>query len=121
MMTRVAEDKDLQQVAARLQWPAALPSPLSVNQFALNLINDSQGSPDELVLTLGHAAPPIILGTDDANAEQLLTDRSLTITPVGRFSLTLARAKDLLGIMEKAVQAWHDAEALRNVGNGDDK
>lgn len=108
----VSEDVDHQRdefVTVRVEWPVSLPAPVSVNQVLAQLMPGSDGLPEEMVVTLGHASPPRMAGSPREVRQQLEAIAGIEIVPVAHFSLTRARASELAAILADAVARWDDA------------
>lgn len=86
--------------SVRLSWDAADQLPVVVANQLLVQIDFASGVPDTAVLTVGYAAPPIVLGTVDEQKQKLELISDVPVNPLIRISLTRRRLQewsDLIG------------------------
>jgi hypothetical protein len=82
------------------------------NQFLMQI--DAAGlNPDQVVLAVGQATPPVVLGTPEHKAEQLRGVATVQVIPLARYSLTPTRLKELVEMLTKVVDAF---EQLKETG-----
>jgi hypothetical protein len=79
-----------------------------VNQFLMQLASGPDGLPDEMLLVLGHVAPPYVTGTPKEQMEQLRGIDSLTVRPVAQVAMSRLRAGELLRILQESIDRWDD-------------
>lgn len=58
---------------------------------------------DEVILTIGQAAPPVVMGTSEEVREQLKQIDKVPARVVARLSLTPLRLRQLIGILQETV------------------
>ena len=68
---------------------------LAANQFLSQVV-----ASDEVVITVGHFTPPVILGTPEQQAQQMKNVSFVQVRPIGRFGLTPARLRELITVLE---------------------
>ncbi len=61
--------------------------------------------PDEILVTLGQAAPPLVTGTLEEQELQLRATPFVPIRPLVRFSLTRHRLAEFAAVMTQALDA----------------
>lgn len=80
------------EIQVKVEWPNAWeegPSFLSANEV---LIQPDPLSPDTVLVTFGHVAPPSIIGTPDDLAQAVLARGSkVTVRPQARLSISAGR------------------------------
>ena len=59
----------------------------------------------DLVLTVGYLPPPVFLGTPDQQREAAAAVTRVTVNPIARFSIPVARARELAQLMQNMIQA----------------
>lgn len=74
----------------------------------------------EVVLTLGQATPPALLGTPEQQLEQARQLNFIPIRPIARVAMNLARLQELIGILQQTVEnhARQEQQALGGEGTG---
>ena len=73
---------------------------LAANQFVAQLSGGiSTGQPDEVLLVIGHAAPPIIIGDDVA--DRLSQIGQIEVKPLARFSISRERFAELADLLQR--------------------
>ncbi|WP_163548092.1 hypothetical protein [Candidatus Frankia nodulisporulans] len=75
---------------------------LAANQFAVQ-IDGPDGVPENIILAVGHATPPLLLGTPEENRAVAGEIKSLPVKPLARLSLSPARAKALIHVLSEMV------------------
>lgn len=86
----------------------------SANQFALgfDLPVGEEGRPDGLVLTVGRATVPLVTGTPEEIEAQAANIASIPVVTLARFSVSVARARELRDLLERVLSA-HDKQATQ--------
>jgi hypothetical protein len=57
------------------------------------------GRLEELVLTIGHAAPPIVSGNPEEQRQQLAGISEVTVQPLARYAVTRQRLAELIDLL----------------------
>jgi hypothetical protein len=83
----------------------------AINQHLVQIGQDAGGFPEELIVTLGHLTPPVLLGTPDEQRATLSALGVVAVHPVVRVSLTRARALELIGSLTMAMRQWDAAQS----------
>lgn len=92
-------DPGINQLA--VEWPIpAGPAPL-VNNFLLQGVLDADGGPGEILVRLGYTAPP---------PPGPLAAQPIQVTNVAAFTLSRARAGELLGYLNQQIDFWDQAD-----------
>ena len=87
---------------------------LSANQFITQVSAFGQsGQPDDVLLTVGHVAPPAIVGSSEEQAQQARQLEFLPIRPIARISMTRHRLQELIGILTIAAEQYDQATGTR--------
>ncbi len=96
-------------VTARLDWSGADASPAQpVNSVLV------QGVGEELILSFGHAAPPVAMATmTNEKVVDYLKENPVLVHHVARFTLPLGTARTLLEGLQKAL-GTHDAATKKS-------
>ena len=71
-------------------------------QFASSLVVQLSG-PNELVVTIGQAAPPMTTGTPEQQVEQLNRVQFIQGRPLVRLSVTPERAADFIRVLQEGL------------------
>ncbi|MEV6547628.1 hypothetical protein AB0M57_02830 [Streptomyces sp. NPDC051597] len=80
------------------------------NQFVASLgLPTSTGKADEVYLTFGHVAPPVLTGTPQAMEEQVRALGSLPVETLGRYVLSRARLQELIDVLQRAAVIFDGA------------
>jgi hypothetical protein len=91
-------------------WPDVQELPvLSANQFLSQLSPGPNGLPEEMLLTIGYAAPPVLLGTPE---EQQMTLRALGAVPVRahvRVAINRVRLQEVIQMLQTTAETWDNA------------
>jgi hypothetical protein len=97
----MAEDPD--QVSLPLAWIGVEDVPvLASNQMLIQF-----SAKDEFLLTFGHVGPPIVLGTQEQQREQLKTLTYAPVKPVARLGLTRQRVEEVIKVLTESLES-HD-------------
>jgi hypothetical protein len=86
---------------------------LAANQIVVQL-DSPGGRPEHILLTFGHAAPPIIIGSPEEQQIALSDTKTVPIKPLARFSMSPSRVRDLIRILEESV---HNFDARLEEGS----
>ena len=85
--------------------------PLQVaNQF-LAQVDVVAGEPDLLILTIGQAVAPPVLGTPEEQAAALQRAGGLNVMTLGRYTLTPRRLAELIELLQRMQSIFQDATA----------
>jgi hypothetical protein len=79
---------------------------LAVNQFVIQVAQENEQGPPSVLLTLGHVAPPIVLGTPEQQREGVAAVEQLTVRPVARFSIPADRMMELARLLQNLPEQW---------------
>jgi hypothetical protein len=79
---------------------------LAVNQFIIQVAQESVQGPPTVLLTLGYVAPPVLLGTPEQQREAAAAVERLTIRPVARFTVPGERILELSQLVQNLPQQW---------------
>lgn len=98
---------------AKLIWPEVENALVCrANQFLTQINNGVDGKPEDIILTLGHVTPPVILGTDEEQREMAAAIGAVSVKTLSRVSLSLGQAENLAKLLHQAV------ETSRSLGGG---
>lgn len=100
-------EADRRGVDLNVQWPKVVPSAQIINQFSGQIGAGPAGLPEEVILTVGHVAPPILWGNEEQQVEQAREQTSLEIQAVSRFTMTPARARELLNVLQGTLEVYN--------------
>lgn len=97
-------------VAVSLIWPDVEDHPvLSTNQFVAQLAPGPDGVPEELILVVGHIAPPLVLGSQEQVEALMRALGSISVKSHGRFSMTRSRLQELIQLLAMQAEKWDQA------------
>lgn len=98
-------------MSIELDWTAAAEHPAEIaSQFLVQMAMPSGGRPDGVVLTVGHASPPVIIGSERMRAEQEARyDGRLPVDVLGRYHLSRVRAAELRDVLSKLIVEYDKA------------
>jgi hypothetical protein len=103
----VTEQPTRTNVRARVSWRDEdlyrLPV-LAANQFAVMLSSDDADPVPSVILTVGHVAPPMFLGTPEEQQAAAAAVESVNVQPLARFKLSAAKAEEFAQILQALVQ-----------------
>jgi hypothetical protein len=85
---------------------------MAANQFVSQVTGT--GAPDEIIITIGHVSPPVIIGSAEEQRQLAAAIQSLKIRPLLRVSLTRQRLGELADVIAAAAKQYDEA-----VGGGD--
>lgn len=90
-------------------WPDVEDRPvLRANQFATQLGPGPDGTPEELILAVGHATSPLVLGTEEEVRAMMNALGAVAVKAHGRFSISRGRLDELISLLVQAAQNWDD-------------
>jgi hypothetical protein len=89
-----------------VSWAGVESVPIQMaNQFLVQI--DAVGPvPDVLVLAIGQATPPAVLGSAEEKAEQMRRVTSVNVIPLARYVITPARLTELVDLLTKIQTAF---------------
>ncbi len=94
-------DPTLEGVQVPLVWGAVSDLPvLAANQFALQLTGTAH---EEILLTAGHAVPPIFVGGASEQHEQMSRIERVVVQPIVRLSISRATLVELETALRNAL------------------
>lgn len=97
-----------------LTWGNVQDLPLNfVNQIVAQLGAPAgpEQVPDGIIVILGHAAPPVIVGSEEAIQRQVDALSSVQVQPLGRFVMSRERAEELLQVLAQSVAQYDEIVA----------
>ncbi len=91
-------------------WPNAQDLPVLVtNTVVSQLSSGPDGRPEECIVTLGHAPPPIILGSAEEQDVALRALGAVSAQAHVRVSLNRARLQELIGVLSQSAAQWDES------------
>jgi hypothetical protein len=103
-------------ISVGLRWPDRTNAPLAANQFLAQISPGPNGVPEAVLLSVGHVSPPVLLAsTPDDLAKLAKAVRELPIVELGQFSISRARAEELMNLLKVILDRW-DAVATEEGG-----
>jgi hypothetical protein len=75
---------------------------LAANQFVVQ-IDSPDGAAENLILTVGHIAPPVLLGSAEEQRAAAADIKAVSVRPLARFSLSRSRATALIRVLNEVV------------------
>lgn len=117
----MSETSELVPFQVRVYWGDVEHLPvIAANQFMLQqaLLTPadpgagaaSSGDPDEVILTVGHLAPPLLQGTPDEQRAAVTQVSQVTVRPVARFSVRRAKLAELRDVLAKILDDTDHAQ-----------
>jgi len=101
-----------QPVTIPVVWPDVDEKPVfAANAFVVGFGQPGEMGADWLVLTLGHVAPPVVLGTQEQQNEAMQAIGSVKVNTLARVALSRSRARQLAKLLADNV----DSDALWTV------
>lgn len=87
---------DFATYAVPLTWGSVEHLPvLAANQFVVQISAGPSPEYDEFIVTVGYAAPPIIIGPPEAREATLREVQNVEVKPLARFGMSRARLAEL--------------------------
>ncbi len=83
---------------------------LAVNQFVVQ-IDSPDGSPEQILVAVGHAAPPVVLGSAEEQQAAIAGLDMVPVKPLARFSLSRNRVAALVRVLDDVAQTFDAAKA----------
>ena len=77
---------------------------LAANQFAVQLSNEEGEPTPSVILTVGHVAPPLLLGTPEEQQAAAAAVENVNVQPLARFKLSVAKATEFAGVLQALMQ-----------------
>lgn len=86
-------------------WPDVDSQPvLRANQFLAQLGPGPDGNPEECILTIGYAAPPVLLGSPEEQRATVMALGAIESKALARVSMSRARVGQLIDILQQQAQ-----------------
>jgi hypothetical protein len=98
----VAEEQD--RIAIPLAWVESDEPVTFANQFMTQRVTET-----ELLLLVGQAFPPPIIGSPDQQLEQARQIPFVPVRTLGRYSLTRERVVELVNLLQRLLESTTDA------------
>lgn len=104
-----------EQVQIGIEWPtdASLSLLPLANQFLAQIGNSGVGMPEEIILSIGNASPPLVYGSQEEQEQQIARLSSVRVVPVARFALSRSRAAELVQVLQETLHTWDQVQAVR--------
>jgi hypothetical protein len=64
------------------------------------------GRPEELLLVVGHVAPPVLAGSPEQYAVMLAATSAVEVKTLGRYSLSRGRVRELIEYLTQQAELW---------------
>jgi hypothetical protein len=74
---------------------------LAANQFLVQVSAGPSPEYDEILLTAGHAAPPVLLGSQEQQETAARQVTNVQVTPIGRYSVSRANLAALASVVNQ--------------------
>ena len=99
------------QIQISMIWPNVQDLPvLRANQFLGQFGSGPDGMPEEFVLTVGYAAPPVVLGSPQEQAASLAALGAVSVSGLSRVSMSRARLGELIQLLQQGAAAYDQAQ-----------
>lgn len=99
-------DDQQQSVEVPLAWTGLD----AVDTFTANEFLITPDAHDDLLhLTVGLVSPPVFMGSDEEQIQQLRDIRYVTVRALGRFALTHERARRLAEILSESLERYNNS------------
>lgn len=91
-----AASQEPRRLTVGLSWAALDEAPVAfANVFSIGVVPRQDGSPGEVVISVGYTAPPAVSGTPEDQIRQLEAIGTIAIRPVARIGLSVERLAEL--------------------------
>jgi hypothetical protein len=102
--------------AFTVQWPGVGAVIIqTANQFLAQI--DAAGEhPDQLILAIGQVTPPVVLGTPEQKRAQLGEIDEINVNTIARYSITLARLRELIGLLQQVERVLEGGKIPKDEG-----
>jgi hypothetical protein len=103
-------------IALTPQWRGVDAVPIhTANQF-LAQVDAAGDQPDQLILAVGQVTPPPVLGTAEQKRAQLEKITEVNVLTLARYSITPARLRELIALLQTVERVWKGGEADEGEG-----
>lgn len=105
------ENSEPQDVVLPLAWPSDDTPPSPANQHIVQMVQEVDGGPGELVVTMGYVLPPNLTPETVAALQQ--SGQGLPVSLTSRFLVSRRQAEALMASLQEVISRWDqlDAEA----------
>jgi hypothetical protein len=91
-------------------WPEVEEEPVfRANQFLGQISPGPTGAPEDFILTIGHVAPPVMLGTLDEQRATMSALGAVSVRTLSRVSMSRGNLEALIRILQTAVGQFDSA------------
>lgn len=112
----MSEEMQRLDQAFTVQWPGAGAVVIqTANQF-LAQIDVAGEHPDQLILAIGQVTPPVVLGTPEQKRAQLEEIDEINVNTLARYSITLARLRELIGLLQQVERVLEGGKIPKDEG-----
>ncbi|MEV8222318.1 MULTISPECIES: hypothetical protein [Dietzia] len=112
------ENSEPRDVVVPLVWPTDGTPPTPANQHQIQIAQDADGGPGEMILSLGYIVPPNLSPEQVMELEQ--TGQALQVNPVGRFMISRHQAEALVASLQDMIANWDRFSAHIRGGRADE-
>lgn len=96
-------------------WPDVSEAPIQrVNTFLAQFTQDPEGAPEDFILTAGHIAPPVLLGSAEEQKAAFAAMGAVSVHTLARISMSPARLFELIDLLQNTANKLKQAR-----GEGD--
>lgn len=82
-------------------WPDVGELPVyRANQFLGQVTAGPDGEPEDLLLTIGHVAPPVLLGSPEEQQATAMALGAINVRALSRISLSYQQTQALIGLLQ---------------------
>ena len=74
-------------------------------------IDSPDGSPEQILMAVGHAAPPVVLGSAEEQQSAMADLDMVPVKPLARFSLSRSRVAALIRVLDEVAQSFDVTKA----------
>lgn len=107
-----------QDIVLQLVWPPDGTPPVAANQHLVQIAQDADGGPGEMIVTMGYVVPPNL--SPDQAAELQRSGQALHVTPVSRFMVSRHQAEALVGTLQDMIANWDQINLQARGGRSDE-